>query len=126
MLFQPSSFQGKTLRRYVDQGVYELAIDDGRQSLEIANEDVWSSIECGTTVFMSLALLQAGHKARWHECPVCFVKNHLRNSSENFITDWYAVILPIADASTYLLIAGIVTGDCTGKIILILALTACG
>ena len=91
MLFQPSSVQGKKLRRYIDQGVYELAIYDGRETLEIADQDVWSSIECGMTIFMSITLLRSAHKD-WRECPVCHLRSRLRDSSEKFIIHWYVMI----------------------------------
>ena len=72
---------------------------------------------------MNIALVRSNYED-WCECPVCHVKNYPRGNSGKFALDWYVMMLLIDDVSTYLLIAGIVTGDCKVKIILILALTA--
>ena len=107
-------------------GAYELAIYNGIETLEITDQNVWSSVECGTTIFMNIALVRSNYKD-WRECPVCRTTNYPRNNSRKFALDWYVLnlmMLLIDDASVYLLIAGIVTGDCKVKIILILALTA--
>ena len=112
MLFQPSSVQGKKLRQYVDLGVYELAVYDGRETLEIANQDVWSSIECGMTIFMNIALIRSSY-VDWRKCPVCHTNNYCRDNTGKFALDWYVLILLIdANVSTYLLIAGIAIGGC--------------
>ena len=107
----------------MDLGAYDLAIYNGTETLEITDQNAWSSVECDTTIFMNIALVRSRYKD-WYECPVCHTKNYPRDNSGKFARDWYAMILLIDDVSTYLLIAGIVTGDCKVKIMLILALTA--
>ena len=37
--------------KYVDLGGYELAIYNGIETLEIIDQNAWSSVECGTTIF---------------------------------------------------------------------------
>ena len=99
-----------------------MAIHNGIEALEITDQNAWSSVECGTTIFMNIALVRSNYKD-WHECPVCHAKNYPQDNSGKFALDWYVMILLIDDVSTYLLIAGIVTGDCKVKILLILTLT---
>ena len=118
MLFQPSSVQGTELRRYVDLGAYDLAIDNGRETLEITGQDAWSSIERGTTIFMNIVLVRPSYK-NWCECPICHTRNYLRDDSERFIIDWYVMMLLIDDISIYIQrIAAIVRGDCKVRIFL--------
>ena len=123
-LFCPSSVQGKELQRYVDVGAYELAIYNGIESLEITDQNAWSSVECGTTIFMNIAMVRSNYKD-WRQCPVCLAKNYPWDNSGKLALDWYVTMLLINDVSTYLLIAGIVTGNCKVKIrSILLALTA--
>ena len=100
-----------------------MGIYNGRETLEITDQDTWSSIERGSTIFMNLVLVRSIYKD-WRECPGCHTKHYPRHNSEKFALDWYVTMLQIDDVFTCLPIAGIVTGDCKVKIILILALTA--
>ena len=112
------------MRRYVDLGAYELAIYNGIETLEITDQNAWSSLECGTTIFMNIALVRPNY-VDWRGCPVCNAKNYPQDDYGKFALDWYVTMLLIDDVSTYLLIAGIVTGDCKVKIrSILLALTA--
>ena len=95
-LFQSSSAQGKILRRYIDLGAYELAIYNGIETLEITDRDAWSSVECGTTIFMSIVLVRSKHKD-WHECPVCHANNYPRDNSGKLALDWYVMMLQNSD-----------------------------
>ena len=74
-LFQSSSAQGKILQQFIDLGANELAIYNGIETLEITDQNVWSSVECGTTIFMSIILVWSKHKD-WHKCPVCHANNY--------------------------------------------------
>ena len=111
------------MRRYVDLGAYDLAIYNGIETLEITDQNAWSSLECGTTIFMNIAMVRSRF-VDWRKCPVCSTKNYPQDDSGKFALDWYVTMLLIDDVSTYLLIAGIVTGDFKVKIRSILALTA--
>ena len=85
------------LRRYVDFGAYELAIYNGRETLEITDQDMWSSIECDMTIFMNTVLLQSSDKD-WRECPVCHTWNYPRDNFGKLVVDWYVIMLLIDDA----------------------------
>ena len=76
--------------KYVDLGGYELAIYNGIETLEIIDQNAWSSVECGTTIFMNIALVQPKYKD-WCECPVCRTKNYPRDNSGKFALDWYVI-----------------------------------
>ena len=101
MLFQPSSVQGTGLRQYVDLGAYELAINNGRETLEITDQNAWSRIESDMTIFMNIAVVRLPSKD-CRQCPVCHARNYPRDNSEKFIIDWYnMMMLLIDDLSTY-------------------------
>ena len=87
-----------------------MAIYNGRETLEITDQDAWSSIECGTTIFMNIVLVRSNYED-WHKCPLCYTKNDPQKISGKFALDWYVMMLLIDDVSTYLLIAVIVAGD---------------
>ena len=72
---------------------------------------------------MNIVLVRSSYED-WRECPVCGTKNYPRDNSGKFALDWYAICTSDCDVSTYLLIVGIVAGDCKVKIGLILTLTA--
>ena len=106
-------------------GAYELAIYNGVETLEITDQNAWSSVGCGTTIFMSVTWVRSS-MADWRICPFCRTKNYPRDNSGKLTLDWYVMMLLINDLSTYLLIARIVTGDCKVNIVLAMALTAHG
>ena len=60
-----------------------MAIYNGIETLEITDQNTWSSIESGTTIFMNIALVQSNYKD-WHKCPVCHRKNYPRDNSGKF------------------------------------------
>ena len=73
---------------------------------------------------MNIAMVRSNY-VDWRQCPVCRTKNYPRDNSGKLALDWYVMMLLIDNVSTYLLIAGIVTGDCKVKIIsIVLAFTA--
>ena len=96
VLFQPSSIQSTLLRRYVDLGAYELAIDNGKQTVEITDQNAWSRIECGMTIVMNITVVRMAYKD-WRKCPVCRARNYPRDNSEKFTIDWYNMMLLIDD-----------------------------
>ena len=69
-----------------------MAIYNGRQTLEITDQDAWSSIECDMTIFMNIVLLRSSHKD-WRECPVCGTRNYPRDNSGKLVVDWYVIML---------------------------------
>ena len=99
-----------------------MAIYNGGETLEITDQDAWSRVECGMTIFMNIVLLRFSDKD-WRECPVCRTRSYPRDNSGKLVVDWYVMMFLVANASTYLLIAVIVTSDWRVKMILTLALT---
>ena len=74
-----------------------MAIYNGRETLEITDQDAWSSIECDMTIFMNIVLLRSSRKD-WRECPVCRTRNYPRDDSGKFVADWYVMMLLTDDA----------------------------
>ena len=116
MLFQPNSIQGKELRGYVDLGAYDLAIDNGRETLEITDQNAWSSIECGTTIFMNIVLVR-GPYGDWDKCPICDTKNYFHDYSAKFTIYWCVIIFLVIDTSIYIFTVVIAKGYCKVRIL---------
>ena len=74
-----------------------MTIYNGRETLEITDQDAWSSIECDTTIFMNVVLLGSSDKD-WRECPVCRTRYYPRDNSGKFAFDWYVLMLQIDNA----------------------------
>ena len=70
----------------MDIGAYHLAIDNGRETPDIPGQNVWSSIECGMTIFMNVVLVLPAVKD-WRQCPICRTRNYLRDGSDEFTID---------------------------------------
>ena len=74
-----------------------MAIYNGRETLEITDQNAWSSIECDMTIFMNILLLRSSDNDR-RECPACRTRIYPPDNSGKFLVDWYVMILPIDDA----------------------------
>ncbi|KAG2365400.1 hypothetical protein BDR07DRAFT_670402 [Suillus spraguei] len=57
LLFERDGIEAQVQRRYIEQGKYDLCIDQGTQVTLLTN-DKWSSIEPGTTIVMRVAIEQ--------------------------------------------------------------------
>ena len=76
-----------------------MAICNGRETLEITDQDAWSIIERDMTIFMNIVLLRSSRKD-WRECPACRTRNYPRDSSRKIVINWHVMMLLM---STYLL-----------------------
>ena len=101
ILFEHYFNQAVFKARYYDDmwtwGAYELAIYNGRETLEITDQNVWSRIECNMTIFMNIVLLWSSDN-NWRRCPACHTSHCPRDNSGKFIVDWYISMLLIDDA----------------------------
>jgi len=73
VLFETNTDKACIQRRYLEQGQYDLCIDQGTQVLELTSEtDKWSMVEAGTKVVMRVIIdkeLHWAHEAI--ECDAC-------------------------------------------------------
>ena len=86
--FRPETPQGRLLRRYMDIGAYDLAIDDGRQGLQITNDVEWSRVQPGTTIVMSIILSKPRLRQRKYQCPSCKIWNEVDEIVGRSALDW--------------------------------------
>ena len=57
VLFTPNTDKACIQRRYLEEGQYDLCIDQGTQVIELTSEtDEWSMIEAGTKVVMRVII----------------------------------------------------------------------
>jgi len=56
VLFESNMDKACIQRRYLEQGQYDLCIDQGTQVIELTSENEWSMIEAGTKVVMRVII----------------------------------------------------------------------
>ena len=67
---------------------YVLTIDDGRQLLQVTDQEGWSRIvERNMTIVMSIIMTQAAFRKKY-QCPFCDVWNRLKDNDEQSSMDW--------------------------------------
>ncbi|KAF8954802.1 hypothetical protein BDZ97DRAFT_1765741 [Flammula alnicola] len=80
VLFEPLTPHDRVLCKYMDIGAYDLSIDDGKERLQLMNQDTWSSaVQPGTTIVMSVVMVQLAHGKKY-QCPFCDFWNTLQNN----------------------------------------------
>jgi len=68
---------------------YVLTIDDGRQLLQVTDQEGWSRIvERNMTIVMSIIMTQAAFRKKY-QCPFCDVWNRLKDNDEQSSMDWW-------------------------------------
>ncbi|KAG2358125.1 hypothetical protein BDR07DRAFT_1379612 [Suillus spraguei] len=78
-LFTRDSIEARLQRRYMEQGQYDLCIDDDKQVTRLTNHE-WPGIEAGTTIVMRVVFEEA--KADFgvkRKCHFCGAVNHIDN-----------------------------------------------
>ena len=100
LLFKGDKMEARIQRRYMEQGRYDLCIDQGAQVFPIDGQRDWSRVEPGTRVVMRAILFQQRPiGTRRHQCPRCKTWNDSRgvkeDSSQNLSIDWSAVLSPL-------------------------------
>jgi len=73
VLFTPNTDKACIQRRYLEQGQYDLCIDQGTRVIELTGETgEWSTIEAGTKVVMRVIINKnVGRGTRAIECDAC-------------------------------------------------------
>jgi len=76
----------------MDLGAFVLTIDNGREHLELADQEGWTStIQSGMTIVMSIIMTQViyGRAPRKCQCPFCDCWNSLKGNSGKSVIDWW-------------------------------------
>jgi hypothetical protein len=92
-LFDGEKMEARIQRQYMEQGRYDLCIDQGNKIVIINGEQDWSRVEPGTRVVMRAVLFQQRSiGAQSHQCPRCKTWNDLEGEkgdpSQNLSIDW--------------------------------------
>jgi len=92
VLFVPDTPQDKILHKYMDIGAY-LTIDDGKKQLQLTHQEEWSSaVLRGTTIVMSIVMVQHICDSKKYKCPFCEFWNMLEEDYGQSSINWYAII----------------------------------
>jgi len=78
----------------MDTGAFVLTIDDGREYLQLADEEEWTStVQRGMTIIMSVIMtqLQEGHERSptKYQCPFCDCWNSLKGNNGKSSINWW-------------------------------------
>jgi hypothetical protein len=78
VLFQCDSVEAHIQRRYVDDGQYDLCIDDGKQVTRLTSHE-WSNIAAGTKIVMRVIFEQETTTSSGFDygCHFCGAVNHI-------------------------------------------------
>jgi hypothetical protein len=91
VLFYPERPQNRVLLKYMDIGAFVLTIDDGREHLQLTDQEGWTStIQCGMTIVMSIVMTQQSYfweETYHYKCPFCECWNSLQGN-KSWI-DWW-------------------------------------
>ena len=72
LLFESDKLEARIQRRYMDQGMYDLCIDDGVQVIQIKGQEEWSKVQPGTKVALRVILRRGQiYNVRKYKCPRC-------------------------------------------------------
>ncbi|KAG2342737.1 hypothetical protein BDR05DRAFT_343002 [Suillus weaverae] len=74
VLFKRDSIEARLQRRYMEQGLYDLCIDDDKQVTRLTSH-AWQSIEAGTTIIMTVVFEQNIYPRVDYRCHFCGVVN---------------------------------------------------
>ncbi|KAG2060080.1 hypothetical protein BDR06DRAFT_621095 [Suillus hirtellus] len=76
VLFKSESIEARIQRRYMEQGQYDLCIDDDKQVIQLTSHE-WPSIEAGTTIVMRVILEQETLPEVEYRCHFCRTVNRI-------------------------------------------------
>ncbi|KAG2335398.1 hypothetical protein BDR05DRAFT_971696 [Suillus weaverae] len=71
VLFQRNAIEAQIQGRYIEEGKYDLCIDEGTRVTPLTNHE-WSSIEPGTTIVMRVTIQQTTSSASGVDYKCCF------------------------------------------------------
>ncbi|KAG1871428.1 hypothetical protein F4604DRAFT_1904286 [Suillus subluteus] len=77
VLFESESIEAQIQRRHMQQGQYDLCIDDDKQVTRLTSHD-WPSIEAGMTIVMRVVFEEETYSTVQYKCHFCGAVNHIR------------------------------------------------
>ena len=87
--------QDRVMHKYVDLGAYILAIEDGREQLQLTDL-LWSStVQRGTTIVMGILVGQPSYR-KSYLCPFCDCCNKLNENDRKSSANWWAFFTPFS------------------------------
>ena len=75
----------------MDIGAFILTIDDGREHVQLTNQEGWmSTIQSGMTIVMSVIMTQETYETTptKYQCPFCDCWNSLKGNNRRLSIDW--------------------------------------
>jgi len=76
VFFDGDRMEAKIQRRYMEQGRFDLCIQQDNRVVPIGGQSDWSKVESGTELVMRAILLQPRTWNRDYQCPRCKTTNH--------------------------------------------------
>ena len=76
----------------MDIGAFVLTIDDGREHVELTDQEGWKSIiREGMTIAMSVLMTQRGDKRTptKYQCPFCDFWNKVKRNNDKSSINWW-------------------------------------
>jgi len=98
VLFLPERPQNRVLQKYMDVGAFVLTIDDGREHVQLTDQEGWTStIRGGMTIVMSVIMTQEVNKRTptKYQCPFCDCWNKLKGNYRKSSIDWWVFHRPL-------------------------------
>jgi len=93
VLFLPPEWpQNIVLLKYMDIGAFVLTIDDGREYLQLTDQEGWmNTIRVGMTIVMSIIMSQDVRErtSTKYQCPFCDCWNKLKGNNGKSSIDWW-------------------------------------
>ena len=91
--FDGNKVEARIQRRYIEQGRYDLCIDQGTEIVQIDGERDWLKVEPGMQVVMRAILMREKEdRTRKYQCPRCKTWNESegedRDHGQYSIIDW--------------------------------------
>ena len=87
LLFKNDTLEARLQRRYMHDGMYDLAIDGGDKVMAINEEPDWSEVQPGTTIILRVILFQGqSTDVTKYQCPRCRKWGYGSESSSSI--DW--------------------------------------
>jgi len=84
VLFYPEGPEDRVLQKYMDIGAFVVAIDKGREHIQLKDEERWArTIQSGMTIVMSVIMTQEVYHITptEYECPFCECWNNLKGDN---------------------------------------------
>jgi len=87
LLFKNDTLEARVQRRYMEEGMYDLAIDGRDKVIAIKGQQDWPEVQPGTTITMRVILLQSQiTNVRRYQCPRC--RKWYYASENSSLIDW--------------------------------------